>query len=154
MSKRFAHKEGQMFPKKIPGVLAFGGMIAACVSAWMPAASAGSPSAGEDKAVFAPIESIRYEFGSKSISGYFVEQAGACHVTLMVFQTADPDKSPPTSAARVRLVLLPGQIAGLDSEEGRSLNFACGRGGTRLSVDAGERNRLVKLQAHRESATQ
>ena len=143
-----------MFPKKIPGVLAFGGMIAACVSAWMPAAWAGSPSAGEDKAVFAPIEGIRYEFGSKSISGYFVEQAGACHVTLMVSQTADPDKSPPTSAARVRLVLLPGQIAGLDSEEGRSLNFACGRGGTRLSVDAGERDRLVNLQAHQDSAIQ
>ena len=143
-----------MFPKKIPGVLAFGGMIAACVSAWMPVDSVGSPSAGEDKAVFAPIESIRYEFGSKSISGYFVEQAGACHVTLMVSQTADPDKSPPTSAARVRLVLLPGQIAGLDSEEGRSLNFTCGRGGTTLFVDAGERDRLVHLQAHRESATQ
>ena len=108
----------------------------------------------EDKAVFAPIESIRYEFGSKSISGYFVEQAGACHVTLMVSQTADPDKSPPTSAARVRLVLLPGQIAGLDSEEGRSLNFACGRGGTRLFVDAGKRDRLVNLQAHRDSAIQ
>jgi hypothetical protein len=69
---------------------------------------------------------------------------------LMVSQTADPDKSPPTSAARVRLVLLPGQIAGLDSEEGRSLNFTCGKDGTTLLVDAGERERL----AHRESATQ
>ena len=139
-----------MFPKKNPGVLAFGGLIAACVSAWMPAASAGSRSAAEDKAVFAPIESIRYELGSKSISGYFVEQAGACRVMLMVFQTADPDKSPPTSAARVRLVLLPGQIAGLDSEEGRSLNFTCGKAGTTLLVEAGERDRL----AHRDGATQ
>jgi hypothetical protein len=136
-----------MFPKKLPSVLAFGGMIAA---AWMPTASAGSRSAVEDKAVFAPIERIRYEFGSKSITGYFVEQAGACRVMLMVSQTADPDKSPPTSAARVRLVLLPGQIAGLDREEGRSLNFTCGKDGTTLLVDAGERERL----AHRESATQ
>ena len=68
------------------------------------------------------------------MSGYFVEQAGACHVMLMVFETTDPDKSPPPSATRVRLVLLPGQIAGLDSEEGRSLNFACGERGTRLSA--------------------
>jgi len=142
-----------MFPKKIPSALAFGGMVTACVSAWMPDASTGSPSAVEDKAVFAPIESIRYEFGSKSVSGYFVEQAGACHAILTVFRTTDPDKSSPTSTARVRLVLLPGQIVGLDSEEGRSLNFTCGEGGTTLHVDAGAKDRLLNLQAHRERAT-
>ena len=154
MSKLFTDREGQMFPMRIPRVLAFGGMIAACLSAWTPGASAGSPSAVEDKAAFTPIESIGYDFGSKSMSGYFVEQAGACHVMLMVFETTDPDKSPPPSATRVRLVLLPGQIAGLDSEEGRSLNFTCGEGGTTLFVAAGERDRLVNLQAHRETATQ
>ncbi len=154
MSKRFTDREGQMFPMRISRVLAFGGMIAACLWAWVPAASAGSPSAVEDKAVFGPIESIRYDFGSKSMSGYFVEQAGACHVMLMVFETTDPGKSPPPSATRVRLVLLPGQIAGLDSEEGRSLNFSCGEGGTTLLVDAGERDRLVNLHALRGTATQ
>ena len=143
-----------MFPMRIPRVLAFGGMMTACLCAWAPAASAGLPSAVEDRAVFAPIESIRYDFGSKSMSGYFVEQAGACHVMLMVFETTDPDKSPPPSATRVRLVLLPGQIAGLDSEEGRSLNFTCGEGGTTLLVYAGETDRLVNLQALRGTPTQ
>lgn len=142
-----------MFPMKIPRVLAFGGMIAACLSAWAPAASAGSP-AVEDKAVFTPIESIRYDFASKSMSGYFVEQAGACHVMLMVREATDPDESPSPSATRVRLVLLPGQIAGLDSEEGRSLNFTCREGGRTLLVDAGDRDRLVNFQAHRETPTQ
>jgi hypothetical protein len=99
-------------------------------------------------------ESIRYDFGSKSMSGYFVEQAGACGVMLMVSETTDPDKSPPPSATRVRLVLSPGQIAGLDSEEGRSLNFTCGESGTTLLVDAGERDRLVTLQAHGGTVTQ
>jgi hypothetical protein len=154
MPKRFTDREGQMFPRRIPRVLAFGGMIVACLWAWAPAASAGSPSAVEDKAVFTPIESIRYDFGSKSMSGYFVEQAGACHVMLMVFETTDPDKSPPPSATRVRLVLLPGQIAGLDSEEGRSLNLTCGERATTLFVDAGERDRLVNFQALRGTPTQ
>jgi hypothetical protein len=153
-SKRFRDREGHMFHMRIARVLAFGGMIAACLSAWAPAASAGSPSAVEYKAVFRPIESIRYDFGSKSMSGYFVEQAGACRVMLMVSETTDLDKSPPPSATRVRLVLLPGQIAGLDSEEGRSLNFICGEGGTTLLVDAGERDRLVNLQAHGGTVTQ
>jgi hypothetical protein len=143
-----------MFPMRIPRILAFGGMIAASLSAGAPAASAGSPSAVEDKAVYAPIESIRFDFGSKSMNGYFVEQAGACHVMLMVFERTDPDKSPPPSAARVRLVLLPGQIAGFDSEEGRSLNFTCGKGGTTLLVDAGERDSLVNRQALRGTPTQ
>ena len=143
-----------MFPMRIPGVLAFGGMIVACLWAWAPAASAGSPSAVEGKAVFTPIESIRYDFGSKSMSGYFVEQAGACRVMLMVSERTDPEKSPPPSATRVRLVLLPGQIAGLDSEEGWSLNFTCGDRATTLSVDAGERDRLVNFQALRGTPTQ
>lgn len=137
-----------MLPMRIARVLAFGGTLIACLWASAPAASAGSPSAVEDKAVFAPIESIRYDFGSKSMSGYFVEQEGACHVMLMVSETTDPDKSQPASATRVRLVLSPGQIAGLDSEEGRSLNFTCGEGGTTLLVDTGEGDRLVTLQAH------
>lgn len=143
-----------MFPMRIAKVLAFGGTLAACLWASPHAASAGSPSAVENQAVFAPIQSIRYDFGSKSMSGYFVEQASACHVTLMVSETIDPDKSPPPSAMRVRLVLSPGQIAGLDSEEGRSLNFTCGEGGRTLLVHEGETGRLVKLQTHRETVTQ
>ena len=143
-----------MLPMRIARVLALGGTLTACLSASAPAVSAGSPPAVEDKAVFAPIESIRYDFGSKSMSGYFVEQAGACRVMLMVSETTDPDTSPPPSATRVRLILSPGQIAGLDSEEGRSLNFTCGEGGTTLLVDAGERDRLVTLQPHGGTVTQ
>jgi len=52
----------------------------------------------------------------------------------------------PPPATRVRLVLQPKQIAGLDSEEGRSLNFTCGDDATSLIVDAGDRESLVKLQ--------
>ena len=143
-----------MFSMRISRVLAFGGTLAACLWASMPTASAGSSSAVEDKTVFAPIASIRYDFGSKSMSGYFVERASACHVTLMVSEAADPDKSPPPSPTRVRLVLAPGQIAGLDSEEGRSLNFTCGEGGRTLLVNAGETCRLINRQAHRETVTQ
>jgi hypothetical protein len=95
MSKRFGDSEGHMFPIRMSRVLVFAGMMTACLCAWAPAASAGSPSAVEDKAVFTPIESIRYDFGSKSMSGYFVEQAGACHVILMVSETTNPDKPPP-----------------------------------------------------------
>jgi hypothetical protein len=43
-------------------------------------------------------------------------------------------------------VLSPGETAGLDSDEGRSLNFTSGAGAKALLVDAGERERLIEVQ--------
>ncbi|MBV8795362.1 MAG: hypothetical protein JO136_10555 [Hyphomicrobiales bacterium] len=143
-----------MVPMKMVRKLAFAGTLAASLWACAAVAFAGSPPAVEDKTIFAPVESIRYDLGSKSMSGYFVERASFCDVTLMVSEATDPQTSPPSSGARIRLVLAPGQIAGLDSEEGRSLNFTCGEGGRTLVVNAGETGRLVKLQTHRETVTQ
>ena len=65
---------------------------------------------------------------------------------LMVYEKPDPDSDAPSSATRVRLVLSPGETAGLDSDEGRSLNFTCGAGAKALLVDAGERERLIEVQ--------
>ncbi len=136
-----------MSSRKLPSISAFAATIAVSLWAWAPAASSGSPSPVEDEARYAPIQSISYEFGSKSMSGYFVQQAATCVVTLMISEKSDPEASLPQSPTRVRLVLQPGQIAGLDSEEGRSLNVTCGAGATTLLVDVGERDRLVALQA-------
>jgi hypothetical protein len=62
---------------------------------------------------------------------------------LMVSEKGDPDTAFASTATRVlvRLILNPGETAGLDSEEGRSLNFTCGEGATALLVDSGERER-------------
>jgi len=124
----------------------FAGTIVGSLWAWVPAAWSGSPSPVEDQASYLPIQSISYEFGSKSMSGYFVDQAATCRVTLMIIERIEPEKSLPSSPTRVRLVLSPGQIAGLDSEEGQSLNFTCGEDAKTLLVDAGERAKLVALQ--------
>jgi hypothetical protein len=135
-----------MLSSKLPGIAAFAGTIAVGVWVWVPAASSGSPSSVDDKAKYAPVQSISYEFGSKAMSGYFVEQSATCVVTLMITEKSDPEGSLAQTPTRVRLELTPGQIVGLDSEEGRSLNFTCGEGATTLSVDVGEREKLVQLQ--------
>ena len=131
-----------MLIRKVASGTAFAGTIA--MSLWASAAPAMEPV--REDAKYAPIQSIRYDFGSKSMSGYFVDQAKKCVVMLMVTEKGDPDAAPSSTATRVRLVLNPGQTAGLDSEEGRSLNFNCGEGATALLVDSGERERLVELQ--------
>jgi hypothetical protein len=100
----------------------------------------------DEVARYQPIQSISYVLASKALSGYFVQEGEICLVTLMIIEKPDPDRPSPATAARVRLMLDPGQIAGLDSEEGRSLNFTCGAGAKTLSVDYGERSKLLAQQ--------
>jgi hypothetical protein len=129
---------------KIAQASAFAGPVA--LSLLTSAAFGQSQAPVKGEAEYAPIQSVRYDFGSKSMSGYFVDQAKRCVVMLMVTEKGDPDAAPSSTATRVRLVLNPGQTAGLDSEEGRSLNFTCGEEATALIVDSGEREKLVELQ--------
>lgn len=96
--------------------------------------------------VASPIEGVSYDIGSKSMHGYFVRENGACSVILMIAEKIDPETAPPVSAARVRMMLQPGEVAGLDSEEGRSLNFTCGGSAATLLVNEGETKALVAQQ--------
>ena len=133
-----------MLSRTLPGVSAFAGTIVVSLWVGVPAASAGPPDV--DGARYLPIQNISYDLGSTSMSGYFVQQSAICVVTLMISDRSDPEASPPRSPTRVRLALNPGQIAGLDSEEGRSLNVTCGEGATTLVVDVGVRDNLVTVQ--------
>jgi hypothetical protein len=133
-----------MFTKKFAQAASF---AAAFVVSLCGSAALGQPPVQPMEEIkYRPIDSIRYDFGSKSTSGYFVGQAKKCVVMLMVYEKRDPDDDSSSTATRVRLVLSPGETAGLDSEEGRSLNFTCGEGATALIVDSGQREKLVELQ--------
>ena len=123
------------------------GTLALCLSSGVSIAFGEPLSLAEDQARYAPIQSINYEIGSKAVSGYFVAQAASCLVTLMIIEKSDPEEPLAQTAARVRLILSPGQVAGLDSEEGRSLNFTCAENAALLLVDLGERATLVERQA-------
>jgi hypothetical protein len=131
-----------MFCKLFP-ILAFAAAASFCLSG--PAISGEFPLEKEGDALYHPIQSISYTFGSKAMSGYFVPQNSVCVVTLMIVERSSPDLPLPT-AARIRLMLDPGQVAGLDSEEGRSLNFTCGENATTLVVNYGERSKLMAQQ--------
>ncbi len=133
-----------MFIERIAQASVFAGM--AVIGLWATAASSQPPAQFTEEVKYRPVDSISYDFGSKSTSGYFVEQAKKCVVMLMVYEKPEPDAAPTSTATRVRLVLNPGETAGLDSEEGRSLNFTCGEEAAALVVDSGEREKLVELQ--------
>ena len=120
-------------------------LIAAAICGSIPAMSGEFPPQEQHSAVYRPIQIISYTFGSKAMSGYFVQEDSVCRVTLMVAERIDPNL-PQLTAARVRLALEPGQVAGIDSEEGRSLNLTCGEGAATVVVDYGERSELVAQQ--------
>jgi hypothetical protein len=134
--------------KKMSGLLALAGAVALSAWTWPMASSGNARVQKEAEARYRPIENISYHFGSKFMSGYFSEEDSQCLVTLMVIEWRDPDEPvmQPVSAVRVRLILSPGQIAGLDSEEGRSLNVTCAEHAASLLVHVGDRNELVSLQ--------
>jgi len=135
-----------MFTGNACGLAAFAAAIAASFLSSSPAVSDDSPRPNEGYVRYLPIQSISYELGSKVTSGYFVQRGSVCVVTLLIAEKSDPDEPSPLTAARVRLMLDPGEVAGLDSEEGRSLNFTCGEDAATLLVDYGERSELVARQ--------
>lgn len=130
-----------LLTRNLPAISTFVTASALCLSASVPAVSLA------EEARYRPIQSITQEFGTKFMNGYFEQEAGACVVTLMLTEQSDPEEMQPGSPTRLRLVLAPGQVAGLDSEEGRSLNFACSEDTATLLVDLGERDQLVAQQA-------
>ncbi|SMF80969.1 hypothetical protein SAMN06265365_13934 [Tistlia consotensis] len=99
------------------------------------------------RAVFRPLQAIGYDLGSKQVSGYFLEQAATCRVTLMVAERNEAGDPAPASPVRLRLTLRPGDVAGLDSAEDRSLNLTCGEAATSLLAESGPRDRLSARQA-------
>lgn len=129
--------------RKRRGVSTFAGLVAWGLWFWVPAASGDVPSPAENVAEYAPLQSISYSFGSKFMSGYFVELSDLCSVTLMVFEKSDPEEPLALSPTRIRFGLNPGQIVGLDSEEGDSLNLTCGADAMTMLVEVGERAVLV-----------
>lgn len=127
--------------RKLPGTSIFVMAGALYLSAAAPAVALG------DEVRYQPVQSITYEFGSKFVNGYFVQEGGSCVVTLMLTEKSDPEETILGSPTRLRMVLQPGQVAGLDSEEAQSLNITCGEDTATLHVDHGAMEQFVARQA-------
>ena len=117
-------------------LVALGASVVLSMAATFAAASKLSPDGPADRQ-YRPVQSISYHLGSKHAIGTFTRENGTCQVTMMVAEAVDPEVATPTSAARLRLSLQPGQAAGLDSEEGDSIDMTCGEAAETLIVRRG-----------------
>ncbi|HZF33147.1 MAG TPA: hypothetical protein VE914_05045 [Candidatus Angelobacter sp.] len=131
-----------MLSKSIKGV-AFSGMLIAGMAAVATVASSATALPGET--TYVPMQAISHDLGSKAAIGYFVREAGACQVVMMIGEKADAESASMSSAARLRLALLPGQRAGVDSEEGRSIDLTCGEAAATLIVRNGPTAEIAPL---------
>jgi len=132
-----------MLTKSIQCV-AFSGLLIASVAGVATVASSAS-TALPGQTTYLPMQAISHDLGSKAAIGYFVQDAGACEVVMMIGEKNDAETASTTSAARLRLALLPGQRAGVDSEEGRSIDLTCGAGASTLIVRNGPTAEVATL---------
>ena len=131
-----------MLTKSIAG-LAFSGLLIGSVAAVATVASSATALPGET--TYVPMQAISHDLGSKAAIGYFIREAGACQVVMMIGEKADAEAASTLSAARLRLALLPGQRAGVDSEEGRSIDLTCGEAANTLIVRNGPTAEVATL---------
>jgi hypothetical protein len=116
-----------IFTLRIPALLAAGSIL--CVAATgMASAHLSGPG------VFHATEAMTYVIGSKRAVGYFQNVSGKCQLTLMIAEAVDPDVAMPPSAARMSLVMTPGQSLALGSAEGETLTAICGAGGETIEI--------------------
>ena len=97
------------------------------------------------QATYVPVQAISHQFGSKAATGYFLQDAGACQIVLMISERYDSFAASHPTAARLRLALEPGQAAALDSEEGQSIDLTCGEDAATLAVRSGATDEVVAL---------
>ena len=100
---------------------------------------------GAMSARYGVLQNFNHEFGSKFASGYFVREVDRCLITFKIAIRATDSQSVET-VAHIRLDLNPGQVLGLDSEEGQSLNLTCGANAAALTVASGGEDALRAAQ--------
>jgi len=121
------------------------GVLVVSLLAAAIAVSTGAQSAAQSRSRYEPLQGMQHDFGSKTMTGYFVSEVDRCLVVLRVSDRERADAPAAPTATRIRLALRPGETAGLDSEEGRSLNVTCGTNSASVLVETGERAALADL---------
>jgi len=92
------------------------------------------------------LQNFSHEFGSKFASGYFVREVDRCLITFKIAIKGATDSQSVETVAHIRFDLNPGQVLGLDSEEGQSLNLTCGANAAALTVASGGEDALRAAQ--------
>jgi hypothetical protein len=112
-------------------------VVAFCVATVICVAQAAIPARAEDAApekILKPLAGISFGVGSKRVVGYFVADARACNLTLMLGDSIANDEVPTSSPMRIRQTIAPDGVARVDTNEGESFEFGCKSDAGAMSV--------------------
>lgn len=101
--------------------MVFSGALCLATNTGLSAAESWSP------VTMKPLMAVNLDARTKHVVGYFLSADGQCKLTLMIAENSREDPSS-AKAARVQFAVAAGKSARLDTEEGRSLRFACEAG--------------------------
>lgn len=85
------------------------------------------------RTIVTPVAAFVGDVGDRHVVGYYLAEAGACAVTMMLADPASED-APAAAASRLTMTLQPQASATLDGERGQRLAVTCGAGARHLVV--------------------
>lgn len=88
--------------------------------------------------VLTPGKGVSFHMGSKHGVTLFTPGKGVCNLTITIAENPDMDGMAQSSASRVKMAVMPGNPASLDTAEGHSLVFACNADGQTMNLDMPE----------------
>ena len=112
-------------------------VAALCVATIICVAQAAIPARAEDTApekTLKPLVGISFGVGSKRVVGYFVADARACNLTLMLGDSMVNDEVPTSTPMRVLQTIAPDSVARVDTNEGELFEFGCKSDAGAMSV--------------------
>jgi hypothetical protein len=108
--------------------MAFGGTLCLATSAALSAAEFWSP------VTMKPMMAASFDAGSKRVVSYFLNGDGDCKLTLMIGERSRDEQDGAPPAARLKVAVEADTTASLDTEEGKSLQFACKAGAQAMTA--------------------
>jgi hypothetical protein len=107
--------------------MVFSGALCLATNTGLSAAESWSP------VTMKPLMAVNLDARTKDVVSYFLSADGQCKLTLMIAENSPQDPSS-ANASRVQFAVDPGKAARLDTEEGRSLRFACEAGARAMTA--------------------
>lgn len=108
------------------------GVTAVVAAGAVLAGSVSKAELGSDNEVLTPGRGLSLDIGGKHAIGYFITQNDACHLTVVVADATGGETGLDSPGTRITVPVMPGRGLQVDASAGRSAEFFCGPGGTRM----------------------
>lgn len=120
--------------KATKAVAAAAGVMGVLAAGAVFADSAVTAKLGSHYEIMMPGRGLSLDVGDKRAVGYFQTRDEACYLTIVVADAAGGETGQDSPGTRFVAPVAPGRNVQLDTSAGRSAEFLCGPGGTRMSA--------------------